>query len=618
MLLSLIFSHIQDIWPFSSLKLDDLKVSKKLVRRLQIPDETKQFVFAIHEPESQAIVYILAVQNLSQQSAADAECLINEVQPEAVVVQVPASAMVEILAEENKPRDDLVKSMPTTSFGVLKSCIVDKINKEMYENMAGNLVLQEIFGISFHGHVLAAKKAAEEVGSPFFLIESPLVDAEENPSNEYNMLNKFQAQAFLGCSLVPQKVDAVAPRRFLLTNDLQSQMVKSSSSYLTRSASESVPVLGRKIGEFQAICNYQAPPFAQSIYPLFTDLHDIFVDLPSIGRALACAQKMLLDVDKGETVDAQLLSDVRTFQIAVEGLRLALNNSARCPISEMQAPNTTGIEFSELPMDDKSNVLLAQALRSQTKNFKSIVAIVEARNLAGLRKHWKTSVSWEVEDYIKKIFTKYETNEESLATGSMDFLKKFTDKPMVAVGAGAAAVLGASSIPKVVPVSSFLKLVALKMPVSAKVLLTYTQKAMTLTLGRTFSPSRLVAHGIASYGAKTSSVLKGSASAQKVRAVAHCVIAYAQRNSFSITQTAFYEIMRKRKVQPVRCLPWTAFGCSVAVCTGLFMYGDGIECAAESLPAAPSIACLGRGIQSLHQASQEVTKRIAQRKLYKT
>jgi hypothetical protein len=73
-------------------------------------------------------------------------------------------------------------------------------------------------------------------------------------------------------------------------------------------------------------------------------------------------------------------------------------------------------------------------------------------------------------------------------------------------------------------------------------------------------------------------------------------------------RTAFYEIMRKRQVQPIGVLPWTAFGCSVATCSALLMYGDGIECAVESLPAAPSIASLGRGIQSLHQASQVVVQ----------
>ncbi|KAM2383228.1 hypothetical protein ACFXTH_040812 [Malus domestica] len=74
-------------------------------------------------------------------------------------------------------------------------------------------------------------------------------------------------------------------------------------------------------------------------------------------------------------------------------------------------------------------------------------------------------------------------------------------------------------------------------------------------------------------------------------------------------RTAFYQIMRKRHIQKIGVLPWATFGCSIATCAGLVAYGDGIECAAESLPAAPSIASLGRGIQSLHLASQEVARR---------
>ncbi|PHT90793.1 hypothetical protein T459_05906 [Capsicum annuum] len=71
-------------------------------------------------------------------------------------------------------------------------------------------------------------------------------------------------------------------------------------------------------------------------------------------------------------------------------------------------------------------------------------------------------------------------------------------------------------------------------------------------------------------------------------------------------RTAFYEIMRKHRVRPVGFLPCVTFGCSVATCAVLLVYGDGIEYAAESLPAAPLIASLGRGIQSLHQASKAV------------
>ena len=64
--------------------------------------------------------------------------------------------------------------------------------------------------------------------------------------------------------------------------------------------------------------------------------------------------------------------------------------------------------------------------------------------------------------------------------------------------------------------------------------------------------------------------------------------------------------MRKRNIKPVGFLPWTTFGCGVAACSGLFVYGDRIECAVESVPTAPSIVSLGHGIRSLHQASQAV------------
>jgi hypothetical protein len=130
-----------------------------------------------------------------------------------------------------------------------------------------------------------------------------------------------------------------------------------------------------------------------------------------------------------------------------------------------------------------------------------------------------------------------------------------------------------------------------------------------LSLSKILGASKVVVPGAASSGVKSTTVLKATASAEKIRAVAHSVIASAEKTSFSAMRTAFYEIMRKRQVRPIGVLPWATFGCSIATCAGLFAYGDGIECAAESAPAAPSIASLGRGIQGLHLASQEVMQR---------
>ncbi|KAI3883464.1 hypothetical protein MKW92_005550 [Papaver armeniacum] len=71
-------------------------------------------------------------------------------------------------------------------------------------------------------------------------------------------------------------------------------------------------------------------------------------------------------------------------------------------------------------------------------------------------------------------------------------------------------------------------------------------------------------------------------------------------------RTVFYEIMRKRRIRPVGFVPWATFGCSIGACAGLLIYGDGIECAVESVPVATRIASLGRGVQNLHEASQVV------------
>ncbi|XXG85423.1 hypothetical protein AAC387_Pa11g0500 [Persea americana] len=59
-----------NLWPFSIRKTDgDLKASDGLVHGLSIPDQTKQFVFAVRDPETQAVIYLFAAQNLSEQTS---------------------------------------------------------------------------------------------------------------------------------------------------------------------------------------------------------------------------------------------------------------------------------------------------------------------------------------------------------------------------------------------------------------------------------------------------------------------------------------------------------------------------------------------------------------------
>uniref|UniRef100_A0A2P2KTN1 Uncharacterized protein LOC105127003 n=1 Tax=Rhizophora mucronata TaxID=61149 RepID=A0A2P2KTN1_RHIMU len=605
--------YLQELWPFSVMKFDDLRESDKLVRKLSIPENTKRFVYAVRDQESRSVIYILSAQNLSERSAVDAECLIREVRPEAVVTLVGRSTACEIQSEEKELDENCDASVPTSSFEVLRRCFVDKITREKYENLAGNLVLREIFGIGFHGHILAAKRVAKEAGSSFLVLEAPVVKASvgEKSSGEVDGSEGVQG---LVTSLVPLKLGGLVSsslRRFYLTDDVQSQMVKLLSSHVDASMRKSSPPSSVPEAGLKPLSTFQVPSFAQSIYPLFVDLHNIFNDLPSIGRALAFSQNMLYDINRGEVVNARTISEVYTFRVAVEGLRIALNNAGRLPIRRMVKSDETKMEFSALPVEEKSYALLSQALQSQTKKFKNIVAVVDASSLAGLRKHWNTPVPPGLKDLVAQLVVNYESDDEVSHSSGKKWL--FSNKPMVALGAGATAVVGASSFSKVVPVSTFIKGLTLKLPASVKLMLLQTQRTMGITLSKALLPSKIVAPGMVNSGANATSALKVAASAEKIQTVVHGIIASVEKTSFSAMRTAFYEIMRTRQARPVSVLPWVTFGCSIATCSGLFVYGDGIECAAESFPAAPSIASLGRGIQSLRETSQVVKQTDASR-----
>ena len=595
--------NLQNLWPFSAFRNDDLRASKKIVSKLPIPEHAKQFVFAFRDPQTQSLIYILSALNLSERSASDARCLISAIKPDAVLVHAGTSLVADIQSEEDTAFDN--NPLPTSSLGVIKRCFVDKIGQEKYENVAGSFVLREIFGTGFHGHVLAAKVAAEEVGSTFLMIHSPLGNScwggSSNSNDNCDGIgggSVFQGLVKATTSLVPQKgasLGSVSLKRFSLNNDVHGQIVKALSLCLDP------PLLSGDSSsvenEIKPRSSYDTPAFAKSIYPLLEDLHDLFSDLPSIGKALAHVQKMLVDVSSGEVLDARTVSEVYTFRIAVEGLRIGLSKNGLRPIKGKRVPNKGEVEFSELPLEDKSHALFAQAIRSQSDKYKTIVAVVDAGALGGLRKHWDTLIPPQVKDMVGQLITHCGSDGAVSIRDDRQWL--LADRPVVAVGAGATAILGASSLTKVVPASTLMKIFTYKIPASLKLILGQTQKALAFAFG----PSKVVA---ASSGAKTSSALKAAASAKKIRAVTHSVIASAERTSISAMRTAFYEIMRKRKVKPVGFLPWATFACSMGTCTGLIVYGDGIECAIESVPAAPSIASLGRGIQHLREASQAV------------
>ncbi|KAI3883463.1 hypothetical protein MKW92_005549 [Papaver armeniacum] len=173
-------------------------------------------------------------------------------------------------------------------------------------------------------------------------------------------------------------------------------------------------------------------------------------------------------------------------------MRVGLNNAGRCPAKQMGNQISSENGFSELGSEDKLHALFAKALLSQTEKFKSVVAIVDASTLGGLRKHWNTILPPEVDDAIEHFFTEHEENLASENTEKKGLLSK---KPVVAVGAGATAVLGASSLSKLVPMSPLLKLAAYK-TAAMKFTIAQTQKALSIAFSKSLTASKLLFHGM--------------------------------------------------------------------------------------------------------------------------
>jgi len=640
---SALLSYLQALWPFSALgrEEDDLSASARLVGALSVPEETKQFVFALREslggsPRDRdgggGVIYILAAQNLSEQSASDAERLIREVRPGAVVTQVARAALDDVRIEEawlaGNGREGV--PVPASPFQVIKQCVTEKRSKDQYVKAAACQVLQEIFGVGFYGHLLAAKRAAEETGSCFLLLESPYErNCGGNGSGSWNSAaddgsaQQLQASCSLPHSttddesglqlqascLLPRSATSIVSshgRTICLMDDNGGQLLKSlapSLNFLMSQAITSNAATECRPSECKPADGYEAPPFAQSVYPLLADLYHIFVDIPSIGRAMASAQQLLTQVHEGEPISSDMLSDVYIFRIAIEALRMGLNNAARCHIDTRDKDGSKKLEFSDLRSDEKCHILLVQALRSQLKEFDSVVAIVDASCLAGIRRHWNTPVPSEITQLASMCFNHYgDENGDKIelpSAGSTDKKSWISEKPVVAVGAGGTAILGFSSLSKTVQASAFLKLAPYKSPVVLKYGLMQLQRHAAIVL------SKILPHGFVTAGSKASA-LQFTASAEKIRAVAHTIISSAERTSLLAMRTSFYEIMQKRHRQPFRITPWATFGCSMVACAGLLMHGDGIECAAEAAPSVPMIASLGRGLEGLRLTSQEV------------
>jgi hypothetical protein len=106
------------------------------------------------------------------------------------------------------------------------------------------------------------------------------------------------------------------------------------------------------------------------------------------------------------------------------------------------------VEFLELPVDDRSQVLFVKSIHSQTGKFKTIVAVVDASALAGVRKNWDNPLPGDIKEIVGELITDSDGKEVSLNHGDRKWLS--VDRPVVEVGAGATAVLAMSTLTTVV------------------------------------------------------------------------------------------------------------------------------------------------------------------------
>ncbi|XP_076894827.1 uncharacterized protein LOC143547238 [Bidens hawaiensis] len=329
-----ILTYLRSLWPFSKIKDDDLKESDKLLSELDIPNQTKRFMFALREPKTKSVVYVLCVQNLSERSAIDVDRVVRSIKPGAVVAVAKQSEY-----------DDTVKLvgtddpnvLPTSPLQVLKKCFLHRICKGWFEKVAANLVCYEIFGARFTGHLSAAEQAANDDGSSFLFLGLPAGYTIPASSSEVELETGRK-------SFGVQQLE-------LITSDL----IKLDSDQ------------DAGLANIQSKDEYVAPRYTLSLYALLRDLHSAFSEIPLIQQALPYAQKLLYDVSIGHGIDTQTVSGVFMFRVAIEGLRVRLNDAARTPLKTKSQP--ADVDFDSLSQEEKAYAILANMLHAESKNI---------------------------------------------------------------------------------------------------------------------------------------------------------------------------------------------------------------------------------------------------------
>ncbi|XP_024539592.1 uncharacterized protein LOC112349416 [Selaginella moellendorffii] len=543
-----------------------------------IAESTRRFVTLLKAPAIQStrappgLVYLLASEALSERSALDAAEVVRAIKPGAVVAQVGNGDLAGLRSEEESGKERI----PTSSLAVIGACFLDSSQRKSFDSKAGVEVLRSIFGTTYHGPALSAKNAAREARCAFLFLETPSTGKNDAGKSDAGRIRFGQ---------------------MVVTPEIAARVYDASSSFQGLSLCQSLrsgDEIVRHHGDSR-----EFPAYASSFYALLVDLHDAYRELPGMNTALAHARSLLFDVEQGRPVDQTELAGAQKFRLAVEGLRIALAAAGSRSDSSTRRFRKAP-KFEEMSGADQGDVLLAQALQEQARAHGSVVAVVDASSIAGIRRQWNTAVAPDVRDRARECFV-VEFDKVGDDDGDENLEKKIVGS------GGAVAVVGIASLPWWASATTpFTKVLVLKAPAFVKLGLVQIKRNATVVIAKSVTP-------LLTPGKAFSAVVKSAASAGKARAAAHSVVATAERATLSAIRTAFYCLMRKKQGMSSGGRPWLVLGGSVAAGAGILWSGDRLESAIEVAPAAPSVARLGRGLENLERASRSLSESQPQR-----
>lgn len=246
------------------------------------------------------------------------------------------------------------------------------------------------------------------------------------------------------------------------------------------------------------------------------------------------------------------------------------------------------------------------------------MAIVDVNRISGIRQQWNQQIP---EDFIPLIDECYistdEVEEVSLfetlfSTGTMEpnHLEASQEKRVaVVVGAGAAAAVGLAYLPNwAAPLTPIIKFASAKATTLLKIGFLNSKRALALTIAKGIPVASNVVLPIKASAAKSvsASAVKAAVTAEKAQAAAQGLVTGLQRQTLNAIRTSFYSAMRGAQNKQCKRGAWVLFGGSVVAGSGMLLYGEKVERTLGSVAYAPTVAKLGRGLQSLSEASHLV------------